>query len=239
MKRSDSLLDRIIDRLEFESAIAPDFPTTVAQPESGAETSPSGSTPAPKRPDTCRTLDELETLCRESDELRTDLDGTQLVFGSGDPNARIMIIGEAPGEEEDRQGVPFVGAAGELLTKILQAIHLDRDDVYIANILKHRPPGNRNPNEEERQRSLPFLLRQIELVDPILILSLGRVASTTLLETDTSLSSLRGQFHPFGERELLATYHPAALLRNPAWKRPVWEDVQRLQKRLDERTATK
>ncbi|MEX0593620.1 MAG: uracil-DNA glycosylase [Balneolaceae bacterium] len=238
MNRPDSLLNRLIDRLEFESSLAPDLPTTIQQSDMVAR--PDTDTESKRLlPEMCRTLEELETLCRDREELRTDLAGTRLVFGSGDPDAHIMIIGEAPGEEEDHQGVPFVGAAGELLTKILQAIELNRNDVYIANILKHRPPGNRNPSEEERQRSLPFLLQQIELVNPMLILALGRVASTTLLGTDATLKSLRGRIHPFGKRELMVTYHPAALLRNPSWKRPVWEDVQRLRKHYDERVATK
>lgn len=182
----------------------------------------------------CQSLDELRALCKESDELRTDLEGTNLVFGVGNPNADLMIVGEAPGFNEDKQGEPFVGDAGQLLDKIMEAIDFKREDIYIANILKHRPPNNRDPKPEERQRSLPFLLRQIELVDPKLILSVGRISATTLLNKDTSLGKLRGTFHPFHGRELLATYHPAALLRNQKWKRPTWEDVQLLRKRYDE-----
>lgn len=182
----------------------------------------------------CETLAELRSLCNEADELRTDLDATNLVFGVGDPNADLMIIGEAPGFNEDKQGEPFVGEAGQLLDKIMGAINFKRDEIYIANILKHRPPNNRDPKPEERQRSLPYLLRQIELVDPKLILCVGRISATTLLNEDTSLSKLRGTFHPFHGRELMATYHPAALLRNQQWKRPTWEDVQKLRKRYDE-----
>ncbi|MCH2448816.1 MAG: uracil-DNA glycosylase [Gracilimonas sp.] len=182
----------------------------------------------------CQTLDELQALCKESDELRTDLEGTNLVFGVGDPNADLMIVGEAPGFNEDKQGEPFVGEAGQLLDKIMKAINFKREDIYIANILKHRPPNNRDPKPEERQRSLPYLLRQIELIDPKLILCVGRISATTLLDKNTSLSKLRGEFHPFHGRELMATYHPAALLRNQQWKRPTWEDVQKLRKRYDE-----
>jgi DNA polymerase len=182
----------------------------------------------------CSSLDELRSLCVRSAELRTDLEGTNLVFGVGNPKADLMVIGEAPGYNEDLQGEPFVGEAGQLLDKIIGAINFGRDDIYIANILKHRPPNNRDPKNEERQRSLPYLLRQIELVDPKLILCVGRISATTLLGKDTSLSKLRGKFHSFHGRELMATYHPAALLRNPQWKRPTWEDVQKLRKRYDE-----
>lgn len=185
--------------------------------------------------DKCNTLEELEALCRQADVLRTDLEGTQLVFGVGNPHADLMLIGEAPGAEEDKQGEPFVGKAGQLLNQILEAINFKREDVYIANILKHRPPNNRNPKPEERERSLPFLLRQIDLIEPKLILSLGKVSAQTLLDKNTSLSRMRGKFHKFrGKYELLATYHPAALLRHAKWKRPTWEDVQLLRDRYDE-----
>ena len=185
--------------------------------------------------DKCNSLDELKTLCRKADVLRTDLEGTQLVFGVGNPDADLMIIGEAPGAEEDKQGEPFVGKAGQLLDKILDAINFKRKEVYIANILKHRPPNNRNPKPEERERSLPFLLRQIDLIEPKLILAVGKVAAQTLLEKNLSLTKMRGQFHNFrGQYELLATYHPAALLRHQKWKRPTWKDVQLLRKRYDE-----
>lgn len=189
--------------------------------------------------DKCNSLDELKTLCQKADVLRTDLEGTQLVFGVGNPNADLMLIGEAPGAEEDKQGEPFVGKAGQLLNKILSAINFNRNDVYIANILKHRPPNNRNPKPEERERSLPFLLRQIDLIEPKLILALGKVAAQTLLDKNLSLTKMRGEFHTFrGKYELLATYHPAALLRHAKWKRPTWEDVQLLRKRYDELDGT-
>lgn len=183
----------------------------------------------------CKSLEELEELCRNAEVLHTDLEGTNLVFGVGNPEADLMLIGEAPGAEEDKQGEPFVGAAGQLLNKILEAINFKREDVYIANILKHRPPNNRNPLPEERKRSLPFLLRQIDLIEPKLILCLGKVSAQTLLDNDNTLSSMRGKFHKYrGKYELMATYHPAALLRHSKWKRPTWEDVQLLRKRYDE-----
>ena len=145
-----------------------------------------------------------------------------------------MLIGEAPGENEDIQGEPFVGKAGQLLDKIIEAINLKRSDIYIANILKHRPPDNRDPKPEERQKSLPFLLKQIELVNPKLILCVGKISGTTLLAKEQSLKEMRQKFHDFNGRELMVTYHPAALLRNQQWKRPTWEDVQKLRLRYDE-----
>lgn len=182
----------------------------------------------------CSTLEELKALCEKTEALKTDLEGTNLVFGVGNPNADLMIIGEAPGFNEDKQGEPFVGEAGQLLDKIMAAINFKREDIYIANILKHRPPENRDPKVEERANSLPYLLKQIELVDPKLILCVGRVSGTTLLGKDDSLKNMRSKFHEFNGRELMVTYHPAALLRNKQWKRPTWEDVQKLRKRYDE-----
>lgn len=188
-----------------------------------------------KKIGTCNTLDELEKLCLSAEVLHTDLKGTKLVFGVGNPDADLMLIGEAPGAEEDKQGEPFVGAAGQLLNKIMAAINFNRDDIYIGNILKHRPPNNRNPLPRERKRSLPFLLRQIDLINPKLILALGKVSAQTLLGSNQSLGRMRGRFHTFRDKYLLmATYHPAALLRNPNWKHPTWKDVQMLREKYDE-----
>jgi DNA polymerase len=156
------------------------------------------------------------------------------VPGTGNPNADFMVVGEAPGANEDEQGVPFVGQAGQLLTKILEAINLKRDDVFIANVLKHRPPGNRNPAPEEVVACSPYLVRQIELVRPKVILALGTFAAQTLLETKNTIGKLRGQIHRYYGVPLIVTYHPAALLRNPAWKRPTWEDVQLARRILDQ-----
>lgn len=201
-----------------------------------AAESESDSAKAPSLSDVS-SLDELRALCEGAEELRTDLPGTNLVFGVGNPDADLMLVGEAPGENEDIQGEPFVGKAGQLLTDILKAIRFRREDVYIANILKHRPPNNRDPLPEERRRSLPYLHKQIELVNPKLILCVGKVAGSTLLGLDekTPLNTMRGTFHAFRERhELMVTFHPAALLRNPAWKKDTWADVQLLRKRYDE-----
>jgi len=157
---------------------------------------------------------------------------TQVVFGTGDPAARLLVIGEAPGADEDREGQPFVGRAGKLLTDILAAIGLARDAVYIANVLKCRPPGNRNPETTEIAACRPLLDRQIELIAPEIILTLGTFASQTVLRTDTPISELRGHFHDLDGTPVLPTYHPAYLFHNPRAKRPVWEDVQLVGRRL-------
>jgi DNA polymerase len=155
------------------------------------------------------------------------------VPGQGNANADLMIVGEAPGATEDEQGLAFVGAAGQLLTKILAAVNLQRDDVYICNVLKHRPPGNRNPLPDEVTACSPYLIRQFELVRPKAILALGTFAAQTLLQTKLSIGKLRSQVHRFHGVPLIVTYHPAALLRNPSWKRPTWEDVQLVRRILD------
>ena len=152
----------------------------------------------------------------------------KIVFGAGDEKADLVFVGEGPGFEEDRQGIPFVGAAGELLTKIIDAIHLTRESVYIGNIVKCRPPGNRNPVQEEIDTCLPFLERQLDAIQPRFICALGGVAAQTLLKTSTPISRLRGRFHDYRGMQLMPTYHPAYLLRNSEKKRDVWEDMKQL-----------
>lgn len=153
---------------------------------------------------------------------------TQTVFGVGNRRAGLLVVGEAPGAEEDRQGEPFVGRAGQLLNAMLQAIGHPRASVYIANVLKCRPPGNRDPRPEEVGCCLPYLERQVELIRPLLILALGRIATRNLLGTDAPLGRLRGQLHRFGTRAtpLIVTYHPAYLLRSPGEKRKAWADLK-------------
>lgn len=158
---------------------------------------------------------------------------THAVPGEGNPDAELVCVGEAPGENEDREGRPFIGASGQLLTKILAAIKLSREDVFIANVLKHRPPGNRNPRPNEVEACSPYLVRQLELVRPKVIVCFGTFASQTLLNTKLPIGKLRGAVHRYYGIPLLVTYHPAALLRNPAWKRPTWEDVQLARRILD------
>ncbi|MCB2210597.1 uracil-DNA glycosylase [bacterium] len=157
------------------------------------------------------------------------------VFGVGDPNADLVLVGEAPGAEEDKIGQPFVGRAGKLLDQILAAVDLKRGDgVYICNILKCRPPNNRDPLPSEVHECEPHLLKQLQLLQPKLIVALGRIAAQTLLRTNESLTKLREQDLVYHGIPLIVTYHPAALLRNPNWKRPTWEDVQKMKRMLDE-----
>ena len=153
-----------------------------------------------------------------------------IVFGVGSPTAKLVFVGEGPGFEEDRQAEPFVGPAGQLLTKIIAAINLNRKQVYICNIVKCRPPGNRNPETEEIDTCLPFLERQIAAIQPDYICVLGAIAAQTLLNTTESISKLRGRFHQYKGINVIATYHPAYLLRNPEKKRDVWEDMKMLMK---------
>lgn len=155
-----------------------------------------------------------------------------LVFGEGNPEAELVFVGEAPGADEDAQGRPFVGQAGQLLTKIIAAMGLERDEVYICNILKCRPPGNRNPLPEEIALCEPFLIRQIEAISPRVICALGTFAARTLLKSDAPISGLRGRFHSFLGIPVMPTYHPAYLLRNAGAKRQAWEDVQGVMKIL-------
>jgi uracil-DNA glycosylase len=150
----------------------------------------------------------------------------QIVFGVGNPEADLMFVGEAPGADEDIQGIPFVGRAGQLLTKIIEAINLKRDDVYIANVIKCRPPGNRNPEPDEIAQCEPFLFRQIDSIKPKVIVTLGKFAAQTLLATDAPISRIRGRVFDYRGAKLVPTFHPAYLLRNPSSKREVWEDMK-------------
>jgi uracil-DNA glycosylase family 4 len=157
---------------------------------------------------------------------------TKVVFGSGNPSAELMFVGEGPGADEDRQGLPFVGAAGELLTKIIQAIEMTREQVYIANVVKCRPPGNRDPQPDEVAACRGYLDKQIALVRPRAIVALGKVAAQALLGDDSPIGRMRGQWYQVQGIPAMVTYHPAALLRNPALKRPTWEDMQQVRDRL-------
>ena len=152
----------------------------------------------------------------------------QIVFGVGNPSARLMFVGEAPGEEEDKQGEPFVGRAGQLLTKIIESIGLTREQVYIANVIKCRPPANRNPDPDEVASCEPFLFRQIDIIQPKVIVPLGKFATQCLLKTTEPITKLRGQVFDYRGASLIPTFHPAYLLRNPPAKREVWEDMKRV-----------
>jgi DNA polymerase len=153
---------------------------------------------------------------------------SQIVFGVGNPKARLMFVGEAPGEDEDRKGEPFVGRAGQLLTKIIEAIGMTRDQVYIANVIKCRPPGNRNPEPDEVASCEPFLFRQIDVIQPKVIVPLGKFAAQSLLKTMDPITRLRGRQFDYRGAVLIPTFHPAYLLRNPSAKREVWEDMKKV-----------
>ena len=162
---------------------------------------------------------------------------TNVVFGSGNPTAEFVVIGEGPGADEDAQGLPFVGRAGQLLTKMLAAIDFSRDDVYITNAVLCRPPGNRNPEADELAACAPFLADKLAVIQPKVILSLGSVATQSLLRTKEAIGKLRGRVHPYGEVVLVPTFHPAFLLRNPGpeYKRMAWEDLKLARREYDKR----
>jgi len=181
-----------------------------------------------------QSLSELEKLICNCTKCNLHKGRNKFVFGSGSPDADVIVIGEGPGAEEDRQGLPFVGRAGQLLTEMLKAIKFSRDEIYIANIIKCRPPENRTPLPEEMETCFPYLKKQIDLIKPKLILCLGLTAAKGLLKSRESLTNLRGKVFEFGEAKVMVTYHPAALLRNPNWKRPCWEDLKMFRKLFDE-----
>jgi DNA polymerase len=157
---------------------------------------------------------------------------TNIVFGEGNPDARLAFVGEAPGADEDIQGRPFVGNAGQLLTRIIEAIQLKRADVYIANIVKCRPPSNRDPEDDEIRTCLPFVQQQMAIIKPRIICTLGRIATRALLQTDRGITELRGKFHQLGDCNVMPTYHPSYLLRNQEKKRETWADMQMVQAEL-------
>lgn len=226
-----------VEPVQAKTAAAP-APRPAPAPEltvPPASPPPLRAVAAPAAPDAGARLAELEglaatvagcTRCRLAEGRKN------VVFGSGNPNADLMLVGEGPGAEEDRQGLPFVGPAGELLTKIIQAIDLKREEVYIANVVKCRPPGNREPQPDEVQACRGFLEKQIALVRPRILVALGRTAAQTLLGNESPIGQLRGRWHQVLGIPTMVTYHPAALLRNQALKRPTWEDMQQVRDRL-------
>jgi|YNPMSStandDraft_1061717.scaffolds.fasta_scaffold13139_2 uracil-DNA glycosylase family 4 len=181
-----------------------------------------------------KNLEDLYVKIHQCQNCPLGLNRNKFVFGKGNAKADIMLIGEAPGAEEDLRGEPFVGKAGELLTKILAAINLKREEVFIANIVKCRPPNNRNPLPEEINKCLPYLLKQIELIKPKFILCLGLIAANSLLNKKQTLSFYRGKVFEFNGANVMVTFHPAALLRNPSWKKDCWEDVKKFRSLYDE-----
>ncbi len=179
------------------------------------------------------TLEAIRIDLGECRRCRLSESRKNIVFGAGDPHARLVFVGEGPGYDEDQKGEPFIGAAGRLLTKIIEAIKYTREQVYICNIIKCRPPGNRNPLPDEIEVCLPFLKRQLATIKPDVICALGAFAAQALLETTMPISKLKGRFHDYNGIRVLPTYHPAYLLRNPGKKRDVWEDMKKLMKALD------
>ncbi len=221
--------------------IAPARPAPAATVRE-APSVPAPGAPAPAAPiiapwqqDPARygSLGELHDAYAECRRCELGASRKNFVFGVGASDAKVMFIGEAPGRDEDLQGEPFVGAAGQLLNKILGAIGFERGDVYIANILKCRPPGNRDPQPTEIASCEPILRRQIEIIRPVVLCTLGAFAARTMLGVSAGISRLRGRVHDYRGIPLIPTYHPAALLRNPSWKRPTWEDVQLLRAEYD------
>ena len=185
------------------------------------------------------TLEELNNKINNCQKCALGKMRTNFVFGVGNPKADVVVIGEAPGADEDAQGEPFVGRAGQLLNKILEATGFKREEVFICNILKSRPPGNRNPLPEEVEVCKPYLDKQLKLINPKLILLLGKVAAESLLKTKEPLNKLRGKTHDYKGWKVRVTFHPAALLRNPNWKRPTWEDMQQFRDMYEEITGNK
>ena len=183
-----------------------------------------------------QTLDEVREELGECTRCGLCASRKNIVFGKGNPHASLVLVGEAPGGEEDAAGEPFVGEAGQLLTRILQAIQLRREDVYICNVIKCRPPKNRDPEPEEIEACFPFLKKQLEVIRPRLVCALGKFAAQTLLGTTERISKLRGKIYEFNHIKVVPTFHPASLLRNPQWKREVWQDMQLIQRLLEETT---
>jgi DNA polymerase len=179
-------------------------------------------------PSEAPTLEEIRRELGDCKRCKLHRTRSTIVFGEGNKKAKLMFIGEGPGYDEDVQGRPFVGKAGQLLTKIIQSIHLEREEVYITNIIKCRPPQNRNPEPDEIQSCHPFLQKQIQSIQPMMICALGTFAAQTLLSTDAKITSLRGKVFELGGIKVLPTYHPAYLLRNPERKREVWEDMKQI-----------
>jgi uracil-DNA glycosylase len=235
LQHLESLRDAGVQDLPRARAACPNVPTVEAEPDrppSSAAEPPAGEMPLSmdQRAAALQRLSREVATCRRCEELARTR--TQTVFGVGHPQARLVFLGEAPGADEDRQGEPFVGRAGQLLNDIIAACTLTRDQVYILNILKCRPPGNRNPEPNEAANCRPFLLQQLEILQPEFLCCLGAVAAQNLLDTSVPIGQLRGRFHSFGAIRVMATYHPAYLLRNPSAKRATWEDMQMLMREM-------
>ena len=231
------------------AATAPSNPGAAAPPATAAASrsavpapAPAVSAPPPAHPapapavssSSLQTLEAVREDLGECTRCKLHRGRTNLVFGVGSPTADLVFVGEAPGRDEDRQGIPFVGRAGQLLTRIIAAIGLSREEVYIANVIKCRPPDNRNPEPDEVAACQPFLFRQIDVIQPRVVVALGSFAIRTLLKTDGAISRLRGRAFDYRGAKLIPTFHPAYLLRSPERKRDVWEDMKRVRALLAE-----
>ena len=224
------LLDGIRARLEMErwfGATHLSGGSTISRPQAESPIEAVPSAVATDTAEKVRRLAELEKVVIEDKRCPLHKTRTKVVFGEGNPDAGIMFIGEAPGYDEDMQGRPFVGRAGQLLTRIIEAMGMKREDVYIANILKCRPPENRTPSLTEIAACGRYVIEQIKIIRPRIIIALGGVAAKALLNSEASIGALRGRFHDYEGTKLLPTYHPAYLLRNPAAKAEVWEDMKK------------
>ena len=218
--------------------VAPERPAAASSGEAAAAPAAGGGLPRDPSEAPAEALARLRSHIGDCTRCKLCKGRTNLVFGVGNPDSRLMFVGEGPGADEDLEGEPFVGRAGKLLTQIIKAMGLERSQVYIANVVKCRPPGNRNPEPDEIAACSPFLEAQIAAIRPDVIVALGKFAAQTLLASETPISRLRGRLHPRGEVEVMPTFHPSYLLRNPAAKREVWEDMKMVMKRLAEHRAT-
>jgi DNA polymerase len=226
--RNELLLLRDLGYTHLELAVGR-WPLTEAQTPMANSQQP---TPALSGAEGANLLDDLERIALVCEKCRLAKTRTQVVYGVGSPTADLMFIGEAPGRDEDLQGKPFVGRAGQLLTDIIKAMKLTRDDVYIANVIKCRPPENRNPEPDELDACRPWIRRQIEIIQPQVIVTLGRFALQSLTEKGYAISSVRGQWLDYNGIKVMPTYHPAYLLRNPAAKKEVWADMKKVMAEL-------
>jgi uracil-DNA glycosylase len=207
-----------------------DLSRTPVAAATAAVVAPAGE--VPDSANACGSLSDLRDFIGDCTRCRLGSSRTNLVFGVGNPNADLMFVGEAPGRDEDMKGEPFVGRAGQLLTDIIKAMKLTRDDVYIANVIKCRPPENRNPEPDELESCRPFIRRQIEMIQPKVIVTLGRFALQSLTEKSYSISAVRGEWLEANGVRVMPTYHPAYLLRNPSAKRDVWSDMKKVMTEL-------
>lgn len=233
-RREARHLARRLGRFGFPAAAAAErSPEATPDPVPGEELERLARDGSPEQIAAIEDLGILRAVAERCVRCPLHEERNRVVFGEGSPDARVLCVGEAPGAREDETGRPFVGRAGRLLDRLLLSAGFAREEVYICNVLKSRPPDNRDPRAEEIEACAPFLLRQISLVDPEVIVAFGAFASRTLLDRQDALGRLRGRTHVFRGYPLVATYHPAALLRNPAWTRPTWEDLQLVRRILE------